>query len=104
MKIKEIIISLEKLAPLSLQESYDNAGFIIGNSDNELSKALITIDVTDKVIDEAIKKGCNLIISHHPLIFQNLSKITNGDITGKCIIKAIKHDIAIYAAHITLIM
>ena len=102
MKIKEIIISLEKLAPLSLQESYDNAGLMIGNSDNELSKALITIDVTDKVIDEAIKKGCNLIISHHPLIFGNLSKITNGDITGKCIIKAIKHDIAIYAAHTNL--
>ncbi len=102
MKIKEIVSSLEKLAPLSLQESYDNAGFMIGNSDNELLKTLVSIDVTCEVIDEAIKRGCNLIISHHPLIFGNLTKITHDDTTGLCIMKAIKNDIAIYAAHTNL--
>jgi dinuclear metal center YbgI/SA1388 family protein len=102
MKIKEIVSCLEKLAPTSLQESYDNAGFIIGNSDNEVSKTLVSIDVTKEVIDEAIKLGCNLIISHHPLIFGNLSRITNDNPTGHCVLKAIKNDIAIYAAHTNL--
>jgi len=102
MKIKQIILCLEKLAPLSLQESYDNAGFMIGDSDNELTKTLVSVDITGEVIDEAIKLGCNLIISHHPLIFGNLSKITSDDATGQCILKAIKNDIAIYAAHTNL--
>ena len=102
MKIKEIVNCLEKLAPLSLQETYDNAGFIIGSADNELTKVLVTIDITEDVIDEAIKLGCNFIISHHPLIFGNLSKITNDGSTGNCIIKAIKNDIALYASHTNL--
>jgi dinuclear metal center YbgI/SA1388 family protein len=99
MQIKEITSSLENEAPLSLQEPYDNSGLIIGNPDTDISKALITIDVTEKVIDEAIQKKCGLIISHHPLIFGNISKIDSGDFTGKCITKAIKNDIAIYAIH-----
>jgi dinuclear metal center YbgI/SA1388 family protein len=99
MKIKEIISSIESLAPLQLQESYDNSGFLIGDPEATFSKALVSLDITGEVIDEAIKKSCNLIISHHPLIFGKLSKISANTETGKCMIKAIKNDIAIYAVH-----
>lgn len=102
MKIKDIIHCIETFAPLALQESYDNAGLIVGDSGKEFSKGLVCIDITDKVIDEAIKKGCNLIVSHHPLIFGGISKITNNSFSGKCIIKAIKNDVAIYAVHTNL--
>lgn len=99
MQIHEITSYLESIAPLSLQEQYDNSGLIIGNPDDTISKALITLDVTEKVIDEAISKKCQLIIAHHPLIFGNISKIRSDNFTGKCIIKAIKNNISIYAIH-----
>ena len=99
MKIKEITQFLESIAPLSLQENYDNSGLLIGDSETEFLKALICLDITSEVIDEAIIKKCNLIISHHPLIFGKISKITPHKPTGKCIINAIKNDIAIYAIH-----
>jgi dinuclear metal center YbgI/SA1388 family protein len=102
MKIKDIIQSIETLAPPALQESYDNAGLIIGDANCEFTKALICIDVTEKVIEEARKKDCNLIISHHPLIFGGISKITNNSYIGNCIIKAIQNNIAVYAAHTNL--
>ncbi|MFH0865161.1 MAG: Nif3-like dinuclear metal center hexameric protein [Bacteroidota bacterium] len=99
MQINEITSHLESIAPLSLQESYDNAGLIIGNPAGTISKALITLDVTEKVIDEAIFNKCQLIIAHHPLIFGNISIIRSDNFTGKCIIKAIKNNISIYAIH-----
>ena len=99
MKIKGIINSIESLAPLQLQESYDNSGFLVGDYETEFTRAIVSIDITEDVIDEAINKSCNLIISHHPLIFGKLSKIAANTATGKCIIKAIKNDIAIYAVH-----
>ena len=99
MKIAGIIKSIESLAPLQLQETYDNSGFLVGDIETEFTKALVSLDTTEEVIDEAIKKGCNLIISHHPLIFGKLSKIAANNVTGKCIIKAIKNDISIYAVH-----
>ncbi|HNW97347.1 MAG TPA: Nif3-like dinuclear metal center hexameric protein [Bacteroidales bacterium] len=99
MKIHKITSFLESIAPLALQESYDNSGLIIGNPNDEVSKALITLDVTEEIIDEAISKKCQLIISHHPLIFGNISKIRPDNYTGKCIIKAIKNNISIYAIH-----
>jgi dinuclear metal center YbgI/SA1388 family protein len=99
MKIKEITSCLEIIAPLRLQESYDNSGLIIGNPEGEIKKALITLDVTEEVIDEAISQKCQLIIAHHPLIFGSLRKISEDDITGKCIIKAIKNSISIYVIH-----
>ena len=77
MLIKTICDVIENYAPLSYQESYDNAGLIIGNKEKEISKAIICIDVTEEVLVEAIEKGCGLIISHHPLIFKGIKKI-NG--------------------------
>ncbi|MFA5782338.1 MAG: Nif3-like dinuclear metal center hexameric protein [Bacteroidales bacterium] len=102
MKIKEIIGCIEKQAPLQLQESYDNSGLIIGSAETEVNKALICIDVTEEVINEAIADSCDIIISHHPLIFGGIKKISNSNSSGNCIIKAIRNEIAVYAAHTNL--
>jgi dinuclear metal center YbgI/SA1388 family protein len=102
MKIKEIIRALEQLAPLPLQESYDNAGLLIGNSNSECSGAIITLDVTENILEEAITKKANLIIAHHPLIFGGLKKITGQTSTERITMKAIKNDIAVYAIHTNL--
>ena len=102
MIIKNLTDFLETMAPLSLQESYDNAGLITGNSNDELKGVLISLDTTEQVIDEAIRKNANLIISHHPIIFKGLKKITGTDYVERIILKAIKNDIAIYAIHTNL--
>jgi dinuclear metal center YbgI/SA1388 family protein len=102
MIIKDIIKIIEDFAPLSLQESYDNSGLLIGDYDQNTDGALISLDITERIIDEAIEKQCNLIISHHPLIFKNIKKINGNNLVERCILKAIKHDIAIYAAHTNL--
>jgi dinuclear metal center YbgI/SA1388 family protein len=99
MQIREIISALEDFAPLSFQESYDNSGLCIDNPNTEAKAALLTIDITEDVIEEAKKTGCNIIISHHPLIFSGVKNLTGKNYTERCIIKAIKEDIAIYAAH-----
>jgi len=99
VKIKNIIKELETFAPLSFQESYDNSGLIVGSFDADFKAALLTIDITEDVIDEAIKKRANLIISHHPIIFSGLKSITGKNYVERSIIKAIKNDIAIYASH-----
>lgn len=95
MKIKDIIKHLEEFAPLSLQESYDNSGLLIGSLDQSVNQALICLDVTDATLDEAIKSGCNLIISHHPIIFKGLKKLTEKNFVERLVVKAIKNDIAI---------
>lgn len=102
MKIKEIISALEEFAPLSLQENYDNAGLITGNREMEVSEAMLCLDATEEVIDEAIQTKCNLVIAHHPIVFSGLKKITGANYVERTIIKAIKNDIAIYAAHTNL--
>lgn len=102
MKLKEVVSYLESVAPLAYQEDYDNAGLIIGNPEMELSGVLITIDVLEEVVDEAIEKKANLILSHHPIMRSGLKKITGKDFTERIILKAIKNDIAIYAAHTNL--
>ena len=99
MLVNEVAKIIEQFAPLQLQESYDNSGLCIGNPEQLVTGVLITIDVTEPVIDEAIQQGCNLIISHHPLIFSGIKKITGKTYTEKCIIKAIQNNIAIYSAH-----
>ncbi|MCF6239859.1 MAG: Nif3-like dinuclear metal center hexameric protein [Bacteroidales bacterium] len=99
MKIKEIIDALEEFAPLSLQESYDNAGLITGNPNDKFKAAILTIDTIEQVVDEAIEKGANLIISHHPIVFSGIKKLNGKNYIERTIIKAIKNDIAIYAAH-----
>jgi len=102
MKIKDITNFLEELAPLQYQESYDNSGYITGNPNETLKGVLITLDTIETVIDEAVEKKCNLIISHHPIIFKGLKKITGKNYIERTIIKAIKNDIAIYAIHTNL--
>jgi len=102
MKLRGIVDFFEEMAPTRLQENYDNAGLIIGNFDDEISKALISVDVTDEVIDEALAKGCQLIISHHPLVFKALKKFSGKSLTEKLVVRAIKNDLAIYAIHTNL--
>ena len=99
MKIKDVIHALEKFAPLPLQESYDNAGLQVGLTETESSGALLCLDVTEEVIDEAIELGCNIIVAHHPLIFKKLSCITDTTLVQRCVIKALQNNITIVAMH-----
>ncbi|EJX03968.1 protein belonging to Uncharacterized protein family UPF0135, NIF3, partial [gut metagenome] len=102
MKIKEIISALDRFAPLPLQDGFDNAGLQIGLTEAEATGALLCLDVTETVLDEAIALGCNLVISHHPLIFKAYKSITGKDYVERCILKAIRNDIVLYAAHTNL--
>ena len=99
VKIIEVVDALERFAPLPLQEDYDNAGLQVGLTEAEVSGALLCLDVTEAVLDEAIEKGCNLIVSHHPLIFHKLAHLTGDDYVQRVVMKAIKHDIAIVSMH-----
>lgn len=102
MKVKEITKVLEEKSPLHLQESYDNAGLIVGDYENDVSGIIVTLDVTEEVIDEAMLKNCNMIVAHHPIVFRGLKKITGKNYVERCVIKAIKNDISIYAIHTNL--
>ena len=102
VKIKEVIDALERFAPLPLQESYDNAGLQVGLTEAEVSGALLCLDVTEKVVDEAIRRECNLIVAHHPLIFRKLAQVTDANYVQRTVIKAIKNDIVIAAMHTNL--
>jgi dinuclear metal center YbgI/SA1388 family protein len=102
MNVKSFCDLIEEVAPLALQESYDNSGLLVGDSQMDVTSVLVSIDVTEEVIEEAILKKCNLIISHHPLIFNELKQLTGRNEVQRCVIKAIKNDIAIYAAHTNL--
>jgi len=102
MRIKEIINFLESVAPLSLQESYDNAGLIIGDQNRDCTGIITTLDVTEQIVEEAIQKKCNLIVAHHPIVFGGLKKITGKNYVEKTVIAAIKNDIAIFAIHTNL--
>ncbi|WP_251620045.1 Nif3-like dinuclear metal center hexameric protein [Odoribacter lunatus] len=99
MQVKDLTSIIEQYAPLNLQESYDNAGLICGDTENEVTAVLLCTDVTESVIDEAIAENCNLIISHHPLTIQPLKNLLPHNSIKRSLIKAIKHDINIYAAH-----
>lgn len=102
MKIKDIINVLENRAHPSLQEAYDNAGLITGNWLDECTGILCALDATEAVVEEAIAQKCNLVVAHHPIVFKGLKKITGKTYVERTIIKAIKHDIAIYAIHTNL--
>jgi putative NIF3 family GTP cyclohydrolase 1 type 2 len=95
MKIKEIIHEIENFAPLKFQESYDNSGIQVGDSNRDVHGVLLCVDVTEAVLEEAIEKNCNLIISHHPLIFSGIKKIIPDNNIGKIIFKAIENHITI---------
>ncbi|MEE4256044.1 MAG: Nif3-like dinuclear metal center hexameric protein [Bacteroidales bacterium] len=102
MKIKEIVSVLEEYAPKTWQESYDNSGLLIGEPDQEIDKALITLDLTMEVLEEAMKADFGLIISHHPLIFSGLKSLTGKSEVERIVMKAVKHDVGIYAIHTNL--
>jgi dinuclear metal center YbgI/SA1388 family protein len=102
MKIREFVQPLEDLAPLQYQEGYDNSGWITGDPEQEASGVLLTLDVTEAVVQEAIRSGCNLIIAHHPVIFKGLKKITGKTWVERVILTAIREKIGIYAAHTNL--
>ena len=97
--IKNIISAIESFAPPALQDSWDNSGLLVGDANCIIESALISIDVTEAVVDEAIAKGCGLIIAHHPVIFSGLKRLTGKNENERVVIKAIKNNIAIYAAH-----
>jgi len=102
LRIHEIVSAFEAVAPLALQESYDNSGLIVGEMGAQVSKALLCLDSTEAVVDEAIAKGCDLIIAHHPIVFGGLKQFTGGDYVQRALIKAIRNNIAIYACHTNL--
>ena len=103
MKVKEVAETLERFAPLPLQEGYDNAGFQIGlTAAEDVSGVLLCLDVTEEVIAEAAQKGCNLIVAHHPLLFRGVKCIDRSTIVGRCVLDAISAGIGIYAAHTNL--
>ena len=99
MKVKDIISVIEEFAPLSLQENWDNSGLCIGSPEDSVSSVLLGLDCTPELVDEAISCGADMIVTHHPLIFSGLKKISPEDKVGEAVIKAIKAGISIYAAH-----
>ncbi len=102
MNISEVIQTLESYAPLSYQESYDNAGLLTGDASWQCTGIICSLDVTEDVVSEAIEKGCNLVVAHHPIIFGGLKKLTGKTYVERTVIAAIKNEIAIYAIHTNL--
>lgn len=94
-----MLCALEQFAPLPLQESWDNAGLQVGLTEAEVSGALLCLDVSERIVDEAVAKGCNLIVSHHPLLFRGLKQISGANDVQRAVIKAIKHDIVVVSMH-----
>ena len=102
MIVQDVIAILEDLSPLSYAEDFDNVGLLVGNKKAEVSGILVTLDTLEAVIDEAIDSNCNLIVSFHPIIFKGLKKLTGKTYVERVVMKAIKHDIAIFAIHTAL--
>ncbi len=103
MNIQEIVNALEHFAPLPLQESYDNAGLLVGfTEEQEATGALLCLDITPEVIDEAIERGLNVVIAHHPIIFGGVKQLRRDDFVSYCVMKAVRAGIALYAAHTNL--
>lgn len=100
--VKDVMNHLESKAPLNLQESYDNAGLIVGDPDAQVNKIMLCLDSTEEVIAEAIEKKCNMVIAHHPIVFRGLKKFNGANYVERTVIKAIKNDIAVYAIHTNL--
>ena len=102
MKIRDIVSVIEEFAPLALQEGYDNSGLIVGRLDDEVKGVLLAVDVTEEVLDEAEREGCDLIITHHPIIFSPLKRFNSSTYVERCVERAIRKGIALYAAHTNL--
>ena len=99
MKVRDIIKVMEEFAPLSIQEGWDNSGLCVGSPDDEVTSVLLALDCTPALVDEAVACGADMIVTHHPLIFSGLKKISPDNMVGEAVIKAIKAGISIYAAH-----
>ena len=102
MIVQDVINHLEKLAPLAYAEDFDNVGLLVGNKDSKITGILVTLDTLETVVDEAIENHCNLIVSFHPILFKGIKKLTGKNYVERVVMKAIKHDIAIYAIHTAL--
>ena len=102
MKIKQVLEALERFAPLPLQESWDNAGLQIGLTEAEVSGALLCLDVNEAVIDEALARGCNLVVSHHPLLFRGLKQVADANDVQRTVRKALRADVGIISMHTNL--
>ena len=102
MKIKDVIATLEVFAPLPLQEEYDNAGLQVGVTEAEISGVVLCLDVTEEVLAEAVEKGCNMVVAHHPLLFRPLRRLGDTSQVERCVRFAVMHGITIYAAHANL--
>ena len=102
MTIGQIIEAIEQAAPRSLQEQWDNSGMVCGSSRQECRGVMVCLDVTPSVVSQAIETGCNLIVSHHPLIFKGIKTVCDDTLQGEALIMAIKHDISVYSAHTSL--
>ncbi len=102
MLIREIAAVIEEFAPLAWQEDYDNAGLIVGRSEDEVHAALLAVDVTEEVLDEAEAKGCDIVITHHPIVFRALKRFNSADYVQRCVERAIRRGIALYACHTNL--
>lgn len=96
---KQLVAPIEAFAPVATQEGWDNCGFSVGDPGKEVKKALVALDCTEQVIDEAVELGCDIIITHHPLIFKGVKSVTPSSSVGRMITRAIKNDISIYSAH-----
>ena len=102
MKVRDIAETIEAFAPLPLQEDYDNAGLQVGRRDMNVTAVLLCLDVTPEVLEEATRRNCNMIVSHHPLIFRGLKSLTGDDTVQQVAIEALRRDVAIYSAHTNL--
>jgi dinuclear metal center YbgI/SA1388 family protein len=102
MRLSVLIKFLEEFAPLNYQEDYDNSGLIIGEPDQELTSALVALDCTEDIVDEAIENGCNLIITHHPIVFKGIKKLNGNSYVERVVLKAVRNNISLYAIHTNL--
>ncbi len=102
MRIRDIADTIERFAPLSLQESYDNSGLIVGRYEQEVHHALLAVDVTEEVLDEAERYGCDIVITHHPIIFHAMKRFNSATYVERCVERAIRSGIALYACHTNL--
>lgn len=103
MTIREIIGVIERQAPLEFQDGFDNSGLQVGTGlDRECRKAMVCLDITEEVVDEAVEQGCDLLVSHHPLIFHPLKQLTLSTYQERCVVKALASSLVIYSAHTSL--
>lgn len=101
-KLREIIAALERLAPLMLQDEWDNSGLQVGFPDAEISRVLVCLDITEAIVEEAVAKKCNLIVSHHPLLFKPLRQVSETTYQQRCVVRALASGVSIYSAHTSL--